>query len=144
MLEFTPSGSPARFGNGPDHSNDCFSFDFFGAHLGCDSEESDCDFTFTGMTFDSEAQKEVEALSQTVHVPACRQTEGCELQHVSVDNFKGLSSVLVDVKVDGEERTWWADDLELDWSDNSCGMANCRSQMRDTVLTKSAGKRWVA
>lgn len=144
MLEFTPSGSPARFGNGPDHSNDCFSFDFFGAHLGCDSDDADCDFTFTGMTFDSEAQKEVKALSQTVHVPACRQTEGCELQHVSVDNFKGLSSVLVDVKVDGEEQTWWADDLELGWSDNTCGMANCRSQMRDTVLTKSAGKRWVA
>lgn len=149
MLQFTPSGDSvttqqARFGNSADRTTDCFSFDFFGANIACNSQKSDCIFTFTGMTIDAKSQGERQLISQTVQVPACQQAKDCKLQHVSVSGFKGLSSVLVDAKADVEKPTWWADDLELGWSDNACKKAKCRSQVRDTILTKSSGRRWIA
>lgn len=149
MLQFTPSDHPsaaqqARFGNQPGQANDCFSFDFSGANLGCESEQAACIFTFTGMVLDAKSKKEEKVISRTVEVPACPATKDCKLQHVSVEGFKALSSVVVDVKVDNEDRTWYADDLELGWSDNACDKARCRSQMRNTILTKSAGRRWIA
>jgi hypothetical protein len=148
MLQHTPSNvstdAVPNFGIGPGQSAKCFAFDFYGAMVGCDSEESDCVFTFTGMRLNDTSETESQAVTQAVHVPACEQMEDCKLQHVSLQGFTAVTSINIDVQVDNEDRTWWADDLELGWSEDSCESATCRSRVRDTINTKSAGRRWVA
>lgn len=152
MLQLTPSnnssadvpGEIPSFGTGPSQSTQCFAFNFYGAMVGCDSEESPCVFTFTGMRLDEASEKSTKTLTQAIHVPACEQMENCKLQHISVDGFTDVTSINVTVKADNEDRTWWVDDLELGWSDNSCESATCRSHVRDTVYTRSDGRRWVA
>jgi hypothetical protein len=155
MLQFVPpslSSAPttgestetATIGIGAQESLSCFTFNFYGSNLGCESQGPDCVFTFTGQRPDHLAKKDDAVASQTVNVPACSQKNGCQLYPVSVTGFEGLASVSIAAKVGDEDRTWWTDDIELGWYDTSCQMAVCRSQVRDTILAKSQGKRWEA
>lgn len=134
----------ATIGVGAQQGTSCFSFNLYGINLGCDSQGPDCVFTFTGQKFDNVAKKDQTVLSQTVHVPACIKSDGCELQHVSVDGFTDLTSVLVGLKVDDEDQIWWGDDIDLGWYDNHCSMSVCRSNVRDSILAKLQGRRWEA
>lgn len=144
MLQFTPSSisnlsdpgmlaDTAQISVGPQTSSSCFPFNLNGFSLGCDSKDSPCVFNLTGLRFDEQSQQEKEVASTTVNVPACAAMSHCELVPVKMEGFERLTSVNITLHVDGEARTWWADDLALGWSDNQCEKAVCRSKVRDSV-----------
>ncbi|KAI1338116.1 hypothetical protein F5Y15DRAFT_417169 [Xylariaceae sp. FL0016] len=150
MLQFTPPnssnesvpGSPldaAQIGLGPQASSPCFLFNFHGISLGCDSDRDVCQFTFTGMKYDSQSKMEKDAMVQTVNVTACPAMNKCKLTPVAVSGFNSLSSILITGKVDDQAKIWWADDIALGWSDNDCNHADCRSKVRDSILKRRKG-----
>ncbi|KAH9997455.1 hypothetical protein F4779DRAFT_179201 [Xylariaceae sp. FL0662B] len=143
MLQFTPSSisnlsasdfpaDAAKISVGPQKSSSCFSFNFYGFSLGCDSKDS-CAFNVTGMQFDQQSGEEREVVWQTINVPACPTASDCKLTPITVAGFVGLTSLQIALEVNDEPRTWWADDLALGWFDNQCEMAICRSKVDDSV-----------
>ncbi|KAI0469654.1 hypothetical protein GGR56DRAFT_666192 [Xylariaceae sp. FL0804] len=148
MLQFTPESitnvsvpdvprDAAKISLGPQTSAPCFSFNFYGVSLGCDSKDSHCQFTFSGMRYDHTAAQEIEATSQIVNVSGCSAMANCRLTPVHVTGFHALSSILITSKVDGQEKPWWADDMTLGWSDNTCTQAVCRSQVPDPIMKRA-------
>ncbi|KAG7135822.1 hypothetical protein HYQ45_006491 [Verticillium longisporum] len=144
LLEFVPpvltNGTldTSQFGAGIDAASNCFRFNFFGANLGCDAhgENQFCEFTFTGYRFNSTLNAEAEVLSQVTWVPSCPTLKECNLTPFLVEGFNNLSSVLVTLRVDGKPRPWWADDLKVGWTDNSCDAARCRAGTPHHTATK--------
>ncbi|KAI1498444.1 hypothetical protein F5X99DRAFT_393560 [Biscogniauxia marginata] len=144
MLQFTPASisnitepevplDAAKISVGPRRGSPCFPFNFYGISLGCDSKAAPCVFNFTGLRYDYQSKQETATVSQTASVFACLTTENCKLSPIVVSGFEDLTSVLITSKVDGEDKTWWADDLTLGWFDNSCKQAVCRSKVRNTT-----------
>ncbi|KAK8045180.1 hypothetical protein PG993_005204 [Apiospora rasikravindrae] len=134
----------ANFSTVPKQASDCFTFNLYGIRLGCSSSESECIFTLKGHRLDAESLADIEVAAQIVHVPACSSND-CNLQSVTVFNFKSLTSVSISLKVGSEDQMWWADEVALGWSDNSCEKAACRSEVHDTIRSrdwKTADKKW--
>ncbi|KAK7942925.1 uncharacterized protein PG986_012038 [Apiospora aurea] len=134
----------ANFSTGPKQASDCFAFNLYGIRLGCSSSESECLFTLKGHRLDTESFADIEVAAQIVHVPACSSSD-CNLQSVPVLNFKSLTSVSISLKVESEDQMWWADEVALGWSNNSCEKAECRTEVQDSIRSrdwKAAGKKW--
>ena len=135
LLEFIPAGAMAQpaagaqdiaqIGVGDKTRNNCFRFNFFGFNGGCDSHpgEAFCEFIVSGYRYDPLYGFELRVVSQTVWLPTCSGTDGCGLSYQVLDGFTNLTSILVSVLVNGQPRVWWADDIRLGWTDNSCPAA---------------------
>lgn len=141
LLEFAhiegASQPAAKITVGTLQANPCFRFDFTSFRVGCAATGTDCKFNITGLSWDEEAQTEVIVGSQFDTSPGCHGPCGVDyLSELVADesaNLTNLTSLLVDVTADGQSQKWWADDLTLTWTDTSCEMATCRSNVRDTV-----------
>ncbi|KAH0439236.1 hypothetical protein CcaCcLH18_03031 [Colletotrichum camelliae] len=153
LVEFVPpmlsnttgfSGDTAQIGMGKTASSPCFQFDFYGMNLGCDSRIAGqlCEFTFTGYQWDAAQSNETEFASQTAWVPSCPAMKECPLTVFKATGFSGLSSITITLRVDGQPRTWWADDLLVGWSKNDCESAACRQQTGVDVMTIENGPVW--
>jgi collagen type III alpha len=141
LLEFDPpslrntssSASPdtAQIGVGEEAERACSRFNFYGANLGCDSRSAlqDCEYTFSGYRYNYTKQSESLAMSRRVWVPPCPRMANCTLTTIQIDGFDDLSSILITLKVDGHDQSWWADDLKLGWTDNSCDATICRDMV---------------
>lgn len=137
MIQYKPSSvfnESATIDVGPQRFGHCFSFDFRGISLGCDSTDVPCDFTFTGFTYDPNTHVETQVASVGVQVPACSQPEKCALLPVTVSNFYGITAIRIKVTVNGiEDRGWWADDFVLAWTEDNCDIGACRANVPNTV-----------
>ncbi|KAI8235881.1 hypothetical protein K4K54_005016 [Colletotrichum sp. SAR 10_86] len=153
LVEFVPpmlsnttgfSGDTAQIGMGKTASSPCFQFDFYGMNLGCDSRIAGqlCEFTFTGYQWNATQSNETEFASQTAWVPSCPAMKECPLTVFKATGFSGLSSITVTLRVDGQPRTWWADDLLVGWSKNDCESAACRQQTGVDAVTIDNGPVW--
>ncbi|KAI8246070.1 hypothetical protein K4K55_011958 [Colletotrichum sp. SAR 10_96] len=155
LVEFVPpmisnsntsgfSGDTAQIGMGKTASSPCFQFDFYGMNLGCDSRIDGqlCEFTFTGYQWNATQSNETEFASQTAWVPSCPAMKECPLTVFKATGFSGLSSITVTLRVDGQPRTWWADDLLVGWSKNDCESAACRQQTGVDAVTIDNGPVW--
>ncbi|KAK1854781.1 hypothetical protein CCHR01_02592 [Colletotrichum chrysophilum] len=153
LVEFVPpmlsnttgfSGDTAQIGMGKTASSPCFQFDFYGINLGCDSRIAGqlCEFTFTGYQWNATQSNETEFASQTAWVPSCPAMKECPLTVFKATGFSGLSSITVTLRVDGQPRTWWADDLLVGWSKNDCESATCRQQTGVDAVTIDNGPVW--
>ncbi|EKD14920.1 uncharacterized protein L3040_003866 [Drepanopeziza brunnea f. sp. 'multigermtubi'] len=123
-------GFSGEIGNIDHGATGCFSFNFYGASLGCDSFGAACEFTFTGFKFDRLSRQTRSVVTQRVSVPACPSLKSldCVLTPVSLDGlFKDLDSVGMNVTVQGRPKIWWMDDVRLGWFDNSCEKGVCRT-----------------
>lgn len=122
----------AEIGVGPNAARSCFRFDFFGANLGCDTQGNEqwCEFEISAYRYDASAFGEVPiSWSETKRVPACKNLAqgGCTLTPVQLDGYNDISSILITLRVGLDLRTWWGDDFQVGWSDNSCDAAACRA-----------------
>ncbi|KAF4850561.1 hypothetical protein CGCSCA4_v004001 [Colletotrichum siamense] len=155
LVEFVPpmlsnsntsgfSGDTAQIGMGKTASSPCFQFDFYSMNLGCDSRIAGqlCEFTFTGYQWNATQSNETEFASQTAWVPSCPAMKECPLTVFKATGFSGLSSITVTLRVDGQPRTWWADDLLVGWSKNDCESAACRQQTGVDAVTIDNGPVW--
>ncbi|EDN95234.1 hypothetical protein SS1G_11110 [Sclerotinia sclerotiorum 1980 UF-70] len=122
-------GFSGQIGSGDEGFTGCFTFNLYGASLGCDSRDAACGFTFTGYSYDVASKKTSKVAQQVINVPACPELSNCVLTSVELDSsFRDLTYFLMNVTVAGEPKLWWTDDLRLGWFDNSCSMGFCRQK----------------
>ncbi len=129
---FDGAGDTAEISVGPNERSPCFRFNFYGASLGCAAEgvEQWCEFEFSAYTYNETSGSEASlSWSETKRVPACPNfPQGpCPLTPVQLDGYNNLASILISVRVGLELRAWWADDLQIGWTDNTCEAASCRT-----------------
>lgn len=126
--EFGWSGD---IGNADQGRTGCFSYNMYGASLGCETREAPCVFTFTGFRYDRTTKLTNPVTTQTLTVSACPELENCPLTSVNLDSsFENLDAVRMSLKVGGLPRLWWMDDVRLGWFDNTCSVGICRQTTR--------------
>ncbi|KAG6002040.1 hypothetical protein E4U21_003554 [Claviceps maximensis] len=159
LVEFVPpsltsqqSSDTAEIGVGPNSPNPCFRFNLYGANLGCAARAAEqwCEFHISAYTYSQGAANEMSiAWSEIKHVPACPSFPNapCPLTPVALDGYQNITSVLIELRVGTDLRTWWADDFSYGWTDNSCAAAQCRdgavSQHVKREIVESAVRRGV-
>ncbi|KAG6118841.1 hypothetical protein E4U13_008216 [Claviceps humidiphila] len=138
LVEFVPpaltsqqSSDTAEIGVGPNAPNPCFRFNLYGANLGCAARAAEqwCEFHISAYTYNQAAANEMSiAWSEVKRVPACPSFPNapCPLTPVALEGYQNITSVLIEVRVGLDLRTWWADDFSYGWTDNSCAAAQCR------------------
>lgn len=142
VIEFIPpaltsaqdqSGScdTAEIGVGPAAIKSCFRFDLYGANLGCAASAAEqwCDFEVSAYSYNRATAYEMSAAwSEVKRVPACVTFPSavCPLTHVTFEGYHNITSVLIQLRVGGQLRKWWADDFQFGWTDNSCPAVECR------------------
>ncbi|KAE9972994.1 hypothetical protein EG328_004652 [Venturia inaequalis] len=100
-----------------------WTFDAYGADLGCENENSSpCAMTITGYAFDANTTSEYPIAQQKVELPACDShiLHSCTLKHVDLQGFRGLSGIQFEATVSGRQSIFVLDSLNLGWCDNSC------------------------
>ena len=124
-------GATGEIGNGEYLRFGCYSFDAVAASVGCDSLGPDCEWQFTGVTYNAATGDYDEPYTQFATTPGCPAGENCALtDFVFLQNFKSIQSLRVNVTVEGVPKIWWMDDLQMKWSDDSCEAGNCRASHR--------------
>lgn len=142
LVEFVPpaltgpqsapgSSDTAEIGVGPNSPSPCFRFNLFSANMGCAAQAAEqwCEFEVSAYNYNQAVANEMSmAWSEIKRVPACPSFPNapCPLTPVTFDGYQNITSVLIRLRVGLDLRTWWADDLHLGWTDNSCEAAQCR------------------
>jgi hypothetical protein len=98
-------------------------------------------FNVTGLQWNGTA--DVAIGTKIFNVPACNETADCTLSQQIIDSIAGplftnLTAINMTAMSDGELQTWWADDIQLGWTDRSCDTAVCRSKVRNTAMKRKA------
>jgi len=146
--------STALIGLGHLASNPCMRFDLLAMNLGCNSTDYSCMFNITGRRSQTSgnqasANAETAVYSQLFNISACPAQVDCNLQRISttsgsqaVNNFSNLTSIAVQLTVGNDlTRSWWTDDIQLSWTDDSCAGANCRTRVLDSALPRRRRSR---
>lgn len=116
-----------QISDGDDAITGCFTFNLYGAAFGCDSSGPGCDFSFTGYTFDIKTKKETLVAALDLSIPACASRKGCSLTKIELDDtFQDLTHIRINATVASEPKTWYMDDLNLGWFNNTCAAGMCR------------------
>jgi len=120
-------GFSGQISNGDHALTGCFTFNAYGASFGCNSTGPDCDFTFTGLRYNSSSGEEYSVTSQNYSISACPALSKCTLMLIPLDNtFVDLNAIQINATVAGAPAMWWMDDLRLGWFNNSCTAGLCR------------------
>jgi hypothetical protein len=132
------SSSAAQIGLAQLRDNACFRFDFQGISLGCDSVDAPCIFHITGLQWNG-----VEDAFQgdtTIEMAACPEPTKCALSHRILvpevaSSLVNLTAINITLVASSDTQIWWADDLQVAWTDNDCTAAACRARARNNVMT---------
>lgn len=92
-------------------------------YIGCNNGSNDgpCTLTVTGSKYSSELKAEHPSLKKTFDIGACPDDEVCVLQHIEFpEEMEGLSSLGFEVTVLDSPVTWYIDDIQLSWFNNTC------------------------
>ncbi|KAL2263948.1 hypothetical protein VTK26DRAFT_4135 [Humicola hyalothermophila] len=144
MLEHNFSFSPvAQVGVGQLRGNPCFRFNFQGISLGCDSTDAPCIFDIVALRWNG--NKEVVHGRERLEVAACADSFICNLSHQTINaavaaSFSNLTAVNITLVTTGNTQTWWADDLQIAWTDNDCTVAECRSKIPNKIMASHSPK----
>lgn len=143
LVQYDPSiSTTAVIGLAQLRANPCFRFGFLGISLGCNSTGAPCIFNITGLNWNG--THEIVEARHEVEVSACKTGRSCRLSHEILDSaaalpFANLTSINVTLTVDGRPERWWADDLQLAWTENDCGSAACRARVPNTIMMANHG-----
>jgi hypothetical protein len=120
-------GSTGEISDGDNGITGCFAFNLYGASFGCNSTGPDCDFTFTGYTFNVSSKVGTLIATQNYAIAACPSLTNCPLTPIELDNtFQELTYIRIKAEVAKEQVVWWMDDLKLGWFNNTCAAGLCR------------------
>lgn len=117
--------SIGEFGAGPRSSESAYRIDAFSAYLGCaNAGPEDCIIMINGY----EPTHSTRTVFQTVTQSPCPGLKNCKLAHVQFDaGFRNLSGIQILAAVNRRPVTWYMDDLQLGWSNNTCAAATERA-----------------
>ena len=110
--------SIGEFGAGPRSSESAYWIDAHSAYLGCSNAgPGDCTITINGY----DAASSTRTVYQTVTQAPCPGLKNCTLALVEfTPGFKNLSGIQILAAVNDRPVTWYMDDLQLRWSNDSC------------------------
>jgi hypothetical protein len=134
--------SVAQFGLGQWRETECFRFDFQGINVGCDSADAPCVFEVTGLQWNG--VEDVVQANATFKAPACPKPPSCALHHHVVDSavsssFTNLTAINITLVGPRASQAWWADDVQIAWTNNDCTAATCRARLPNTMPPRSHG-----
>ena len=117
-----------EFGAGPRATQSAYWIDAFSVYLGCKNPgPSDCVISLNGYV----AGRSTRTAFQTVTQPPCPGLVNCKLALVEFNaDFRDLSGVQIIAAVDRRPVTWYMDELELGWSNNTCEATTERNNHR--------------
>jgi hypothetical protein len=132
LLYYSSFAPSAQIGLANFSTNLCLRFDFRDINLGCNATSVPCLFRISGLQWDG--FRDVVKDTMTFVLPACGEASNCTLTQVSSGltvarhSLTSLTAINITLEFTGERQTWWADDLQLAWTDNSCAAAMCRAK----------------
>jgi hypothetical protein len=117
-----PTGS---FGAGPRAYDNAYWFDAETLYVFCDNGAIDpavtCDFVVTGYKWDEATHKEVTSVTQHFPQPPCPGFRDCQTNEIFLDPlFRSLTSLSMYALVNGQQKMFWMDTVELAWWNNTC------------------------
>ena len=141
LAEFIPASlSNGRFNNsshdwakisvGPRQTNPCFRFNLYSMSLGCptNSPEPLCEFSIWGRRYnEATGSEDGTGTDEDVQTISCGEAR-CDLSFIDLNTYENITSFIVKATSGNETQKWWADDLVMGWTDNSCKAAECREQ----------------
>ncbi|MCJ1398743.1 hypothetical protein MMC11_001944 [Xylographa trunciseda] len=120
-----------EFGAGPNFGNSAFWINAYSAYLGCaNAGPEDCEMTINGYALDAAFANNVLVARQTVYQPPCVGLVNCALMKVTfTQDFQNLTGlqVIASVGTNPLMYTWYMDNLEVGWADNSCEAGTIRA-----------------
>lgn len=124
------------FGAGPFGPNNSFWFNAQSAYVGCDNGATDpsltSDFVATAWKWnEAEAQNFVTFTQHFTQEP-CANFTNCQLTQIFFDvaEFQGLSQVSLYCNVQGLQKMFWMDTVELSWWNSTCAAGLQREETR--------------
>jgi hypothetical protein len=116
---------PGSFGAGPRAYDNAYWFDAKTLYAFCDNGADNmavtCDIVVTGYQWDNATQSEIVLTTEHFPQPPCPGFQDCQTNEIFLDTkFRGLSSLSLYAIVDGKEKMFFMDTVQLTWSDNSC------------------------
>ncbi|KAL2015439.1 hypothetical protein VTK56DRAFT_5494 [Thermocarpiscus australiensis] len=137
LLHNTSTSSVGQISLAELRGNPCFRFNFHSVSLGCNSTSAPCTFHITGLQWNG--IEDVVRGNKTFGIAACSQQSNCTLSHLMIDSetaptFANLTAINITLSTAGQPQTWWADDLRILWTDNSCSAAACRAMVPDKTV----------
>lgn len=117
-----PSGS---FGAGPRAYDNAYWFDADTLYVFCDNGATDtavtCDIVVTGYRWDNIRRSESVHTTQRFPQPPCPGYRDCRTNQVFLDDtFRNLSSLSLYAVVNGQQKIFFMDTVELAWSNDTC------------------------
>ena len=120
-----------EFGAGPNFFNSAFWINAYSAYLGCaNAGPEDCELTINGFGYEPAFDNTVLVARQTAYQPACLGLINCELMQVTFSqDFRNLTGLQIIATVGDNplKYTWYMDNLEVGWSDDSCEARQIRA-----------------
>ena len=126
------SGSPdgedvpgGAIGAGPRNDDSAYWFNIASAYIGCDNGATDpsvtCDFVATGYKYDAATGTDKVVVAEHFPQPPCPNFVDCALRQIFFnEQFQGLSAVSFYAVVQGQQKIFFVDTLEMGWWNNTC------------------------
>ncbi|KAA6414004.1 MAG: hypothetical protein FRX48_02366 [Lasallia pustulata] len=116
------SSGGGGFSAGLNIAESAFWVDAYGAYLGCnDGGPVECIVNILGYVYSSATDNPDPSFRQTVTLPPCPGLVNCTLTPVTfTDDFRSLTGLEFIATIGGTPVTWFMDDLQLGWSNNTC------------------------
>ena len=116
---------PGSFGAGPRAYDDAYWFNAETLYVFCDNGATDpaviCDVVVTGYQWDNATQSESVLTTQHFPQPPCPGFRDCRTNEVFLDSqFRGLSSLSLYAVVNGQQKMFFMDTVQLTWWNNTC------------------------
>ena len=102
-----------------------------------------CVFTVTALNWDG-VDDAVQGMA-TLEIPACPAATNCKLKRQILDpitalTFTNLTAVNITLSSPAQAQAWWADDVQIAWTDTACTAAACRAKVSDRIMTENSPK----
>ena len=124
---------PGSFGAGPRAYDNAYWFDAETLYIFCDNGAEDpavtCDVVVTAYQWDDYTKSEAVIATQHFPQPPCPGYNNCRTNEIFLGTqFRGLSSLSLYAVVNGKQKMFFIDTVQLSWWNNTCEAGRHRAQ----------------
>ncbi|MCJ1312133.1 hypothetical protein MMC25_005807 [Agyrium rufum] len=120
------------FGVGLALDNDALYFNVYSTNIGCQNAgPSQCQIRILGYIYEPYFQNQAVDAEQVFYQDPCPSLMNCALLPVTLnDEFLNLTTLQIIATVDDQPVTWYMDNLQVGWSNNSCEAVEIRQRLK--------------